>query len=614
MKTFLLFCFCILTFFLLYAQCEDPQETQRIIAQIKMDLSKNEYHHLISRLLKVRDECPEYKNEVNNLLDQIIMRIEEEQKEADSIRLAVERLQYQMFFYRDKFGLTLKNVAYLYETPRFRYGYIDRQGRETIPFEFEEAKPFSYLDGFARVSIKQQKYLLDTNGQRYRLAESLDELNMQTEALDLHENIPDFLPEDLGKYTGLKILLLYHGVLLLQHGNMVVEQGPLKQLPESISNLKSLQHLDLRSNQFQSLPDFFGQLVELQILDLSYNELNSLPTSFGQLTQVRNLNLYKNQLISLPKSFGQLSKLQELELGKNPWQSFPESVSNLTGVQYLDFSYQEWEKVPEGLEYFVHLKKLSLSFNKLSSLPRNLGQMAHLQSLDVAANRLSYLPESIGQLQQLKFLDLSLNQLNSLPETFGQLIQLQNLHLAYNQLYELPESFLHLNQLKILDLDGNQFKTLPKMITRLTQLHYLGVGYNQLKKLPDGIGELHNLETLYLRSNQLLSLPDEICMREVLKVSQWGGFALQNNPLSHLPACYLDKHNEQELVDFADYCLAASLYHVALQTLENLGRRFPDRLKEEQKQLFELVKKLEIASPKDTDLQTIGKMLEQIGE
>jgi hypothetical protein len=111
-------------------------------------------------------------------------------------------------FYAGKFGLSLKEV----EEGTFRYGFVDPEGEVIFPFRFEEATSFSQGHGFSRVVIAGEKYLMDTLGQRYLLAERLGEMSSATEALDLCECLTDTLPEDFGsKYQALQIFLAYRG-------------------------------------------------------------------------------------------------------------------------------------------------------------------------------------------------------------------------------------------------------------------------------------------------------------------------------------------------------------------------------------------------------------------
>jgi Leucine-rich repeat (LRR) protein len=59
----------------------------------------------------------------------------------------------------------------------------------------------------------------------------------------------------------------------------------LTALPESLGNLRSLTHLDVRANRLISLPASIGDLAHLEKLDVRWNKLSSLPEWLQRLEQ-----------------------------------------------------------------------------------------------------------------------------------------------------------------------------------------------------------------------------------------------------------------------------------------------------------------------------------------
>lgn len=255
MKAYFLACLLLILNLTLSAQCD------RIIQLGQEALAAREYQLAIERLLDANDACPGRRTQINQLIKEAFAQIEGEKQKADSALAVANRVLDQLYFYEGKFGLTLKNVG-SNSTPKYRYGFIDRKGNEVIAFEFEEATPFSVNDGFARVKQGGKKYLLNRVGTRYLLAESLAELTSDTEALDLHESRPDRLPEEIGDFSKLKIMLLYADY---------ADEGKLSTLPESIGQLRQLQKLFLSRNQLSALPESIAQLSQLQLLYLGKN-------------------------------------------------------------------------------------------------------------------------------------------------------------------------------------------------------------------------------------------------------------------------------------------------------------------------------------------------------
>jgi Leucine-rich repeat (LRR) protein len=76
----------------------------------------------------------------------------------------------------------------------------------------------------------------------------------------------------------------------------------LTSLPETIGDLNSLRHLDLRQNYFTYLPETIGQLRALRVFYLNENQITTLPEMVGDLTSLEELYLNENNLPPLPES------------------------------------------------------------------------------------------------------------------------------------------------------------------------------------------------------------------------------------------------------------------------------------------------------------------------
>ncbi|MHA1649031.1 MAG: leucine-rich repeat domain-containing protein [Candidatus Helarchaeota archaeon] len=229
--------------------------------------------------------------------------------------------------------------------------------------------------------------------------------------------------------------------------------------------------------------DIFGYRAEEQEvveLNLNFKEIKDLPESIGNLESLEKLFLHKNQLKTLPDSFGNLKSLKILALGENKLKKLPDSFSNLKSLKELWLNDNRLTELPTSFGKLKFLQDLNLEHNRLTSLPNSFGNLKNLISLDLSHNQLVTLPESFGKLKSLQILDLEHNKLEWLPESFGNLRALRKLDLSHNQLKMLPGFFGNLRALQTLDLQRNQLKTLPGYLWRLQNLFELRISGNPL--------------------------------------------------------------------------------------------------------------------------------------
>ena len=291
---------------------------------------------------------------------------------------------------------------------------------------------------------------------------------------------------------------------------LLLKQGNLTSLPESIAQLRKLEDLDVELNQLSSLPASIGQLQALSNLTLDNNQLSSLPASIGQMRTLSWLSLESNRLASLPESVWQLRNLSYLSLSDNQLTSLPESIGQLQSLGYLFLGGNRLASLSESIGQLQALISLQGGGNRLASFPESIGQLQSLRYLYWNDSPLASLPESIGQLQSLWFLHLERNQLTSLPQSIGKLRALNTLSLVNNRLAALPGTIGQLQALDSLALKGNKLTALPESIGQLQRLKTLDVARNHMRSLPDSLGNAKSLTILNLHSNFITQLPGNL--------------------------------------------------------------------------------------------------------
>ena len=118
------------------------------------------------------------------------------------------------------------------------------------------------------------------------------------------------------------------------------------ELPGSISNLKSLNYLDLFYTKISDeLPSSINNLKFLNYLDLSSSNFSrTIPPSIRNLSQLTHLSLsYNNFHGQLPSILGNLKSLNHLYLdSSNISGEIPPSIGNLSQLTYLSLSYNNF--------------------------------------------------------------------------------------------------------------------------------------------------------------------------------------------------------------------------------------------------------------------------------
>ncbi len=536
----------------------------RLMLEADQLLLREAFREALNKLEAAREYCPEYSEAVSQKVFTVFNAIEQKKNEAEEARAMIETAQAallqekmkadsallvassvidKIYFYKGKFGLTLKRITNRIPSVHL-FGYIDKSGNEVIPFEFEEATPFSVEAGFARVKKDSKSMLLDTTGQTYLLANSLEELTDITEALVIDEPKQERLPENIGSYANLNIILA--------HGEYS-KRGKLSRIPSSFQDLRNLTVMHADYNQITELPSQLKGLRELRILSLSYNQLSTLPTEIGSLTQLMHLDVSNNRLTFLPSDIGTLSHLTYINLGNNKLSRLPEEMSSLQQLEQLQLDGNQIQELPKSIYSLPNLTHLSLWGNQLSALPDEIGNLTQLRHLGLTNNNIRVLPETlgalinlkelrlhgneideipveIGKLVSLKTLYLGSNKMNNIPASFHKLYQLQELSLSFNQFTEFPSPLLDLANLEYLNLEGNAISHLPSQISNMKKLSHVDLSLNQFSHFPEELFSIPNLKILRLRGNELTSIPSEIST-----LSQLEGIDLSNNKVDVLP-------------------------------------------------------------------------------
>lgn len=205
-----------------------------------------------------------------------------------------------------------------------------------------------------------------------------------------------------------------------------------------ISNMAALKDLKLSKNRLSGpLNTALSNLQSLEILDVHGNSITALPENVENLSRLRILNLSENQFKSLP--FDGLVKmpLVELSLKKNKLSGtlILEPIQSLPLIQTLDASSNMLTRLtpPETAVSLPLVHTVSLSMNRLQELPE-LGTWKNLVTLAVDENSISSIPDSFTGLEKLRHADFSSNDIRVVPPEIARMASLSMLRLTGNPL------------------------------------------------------------------------------------------------------------------------------------------------------------------------------------
>ncbi|XP_068639552.1 receptor-like protein EIX2 [Aristolochia californica] len=344
------------------------------------------------------------------------------------------------------------------------------------------------------------------------------------------------LPESIGNLSSLQHLIL--GVI---NGNQVI-----KGIPRQIGHLHNLKGLMLYGfeDQTGSMREWLCPLINLETLYIRNCHFpESIPTCLGSFSSLTNLILKKSMLKGpmLQEHFQNLSRLRYLDLSFNSFE-FHTPLDWVPSFQaeylYFDscrFSSQfllwlQSKKDLHGLglsnsslgiipSWFWNitprLSLLSLRMNNISgSLPTKIiSTLSNASHIDLSYN---YFKGPIPNFTSpLMFLDLSHNQFSGvLPSMFNKMKWLGVLDLSHNNLTGgIPESLASCESLITLNLGENKFTgSLPAWIgTNLPNLRILRLRSNMFTGTIPQLLNFHHLKLLDLSNNHLIgSIPESL--------------------------------------------------------------------------------------------------------
>lgn len=449
------------------------------------------------------------------------------------------------------------------------------------------------------------KNLLELNISTDTLDEDLCNLvtkfkNLEYLSLDYDYISPKLvLSKELQKLKNLSVLIIHNA--LSEHLGFLPSNKNLKKIKlgfrkknigdiEPVFNIPSLEELEISSDSFMAINITKINVPKLKKIKI-YGHLRELPEKICDISSLNDLNLIFNDIEYLPKSISKLQNLEVINLDHNKLKQLPDEFCNLQNLKQLLVSENYITNLPECIGKLSNLNILSADLNDIKVIPRSIGNCSELESLILDGNFLQTLPEEISKLNKLKILRLCKNNISELPKSINELEKLEKLELSNsrnysfldktanrtprmkNDLIAVPESISLLENLKFIDFEGNSkisneaINIFIKSKSYDFSLNLSGCG---ITTLPDSGWLSFNCKRLDLDDNKISKFPKELFNSKIEELS------LRNNELGKLNT-YIESNTNLKLVGYlSGYIIKDELKKQAnlLQTIIDVSNRF----------------------------------------
>ena len=205
--------------------------------------------------------------------------------------------------------------------------------------------------------------------------------------------------------------------------------------PQEIGRLQNLEKLVITNNRLSGvLPSTLSQLRSLQHLDIKYNAITNIHV-LSELPKLEILGAEHNSISSFSGSF---ERLRSLRMNSNPLTKF-ELSAPLPTLKSLNLSTGQLASIDESFNNMLCLENLVLDRNYFVSLPAQLGNLSRLEHFSIANNSIGELPPEVGCLKELRALDVRGNNMRKLPMELWWANKLETLNASSNVLENFPK-------------------------------------------------------------------------------------------------------------------------------------------------------------------------------
>ena len=222
---------------------------------------------------------------------------------------------------------------------------------------------------------------------------------------------------------------------------LALSQCHIFTFPVVVLQLNKLLELNISNNHITDLPTEWYS-TRLKVLNMAENSLGrgSTLNVLSNLPSLQTLDLSGNSLGTFPTVLQGLKYLQTLNMSNNALGEFPNSMQMIQTLETFTASACGIVNFPSFLLKLRKIKVITLNGNKIKDIPNDWGAVC-LKTLDLANNKeLCISSDTLTGIERLEDLILSSCGLTEIPELVLHVAVLGTLGLDNNPIAKIPEN------------------------------------------------------------------------------------------------------------------------------------------------------------------------------
>lgn len=276
----------------------------------------------------------------------------------------------------------------------------------------------------------------------------------------------------------------------------------LKELPKDIKKLKHTLKITIQDDRFSELPEEMSQMKSLRWIEIRNKKIKNLPTDIGNLQHLEHLKLDLENLEEIPESLQKCKNIEAIYIRSKKIKKLPDIFDNFPMLSAVYIDLPELEELPESLKRLQNLKVLVLSMPKLKEFPKELLRN-RLIFLYIRSDVMEQLPENLWS-GLSGYLALITPNLKTWPAIKDE-IKVREIYLHSDIATELPKNIDYLRDIDSFAVNMKNLKTIPAQFQNLNKITSAGLFNVKFNSSFEYVFNLPNLHSLALHNNQLNS-------------------------------------------------------------------------------------------------------------